>query len=497
MVSKELPQLSKSRFMAGLQCLKRLYLECYHRDLADPTDANQQNLFDVGTAVGELARQIYPDGTLIEEKYFEHSPAEGSTASALANDPVNVLFEPAFSFERIRTRVDILKSAEGQRYDLIEVKSGSRVKEEHIPDIAIQLHVLEGAGLELGKTSLMHINTKYVYDGHSLDLEQLFSADDVTDQIREFAANEIPGHLVAMWNALQLDEAPVVETGTHCNNPYPCPFIGTCHKKVTKHPVEELPRIGQKALSALRNLGVQDIRDIPAEFSGLTSNQQRVRDSVVAGNPIIGPDLESIFKAVTSRVSFMDFETFSPAIPMFAGTSPYQTIPFQWSLHVRGDDGNLNHLEFLNEDAGDPRERFMESLLEAIPSEGTIVVYSSYESRILGELAVSFPRYAQQLEAIRGRTFDLLKVIRENYYHPEFHGSNSIKSVLPVLVPGLSYVDLGIQDGSTAGIRYKEMVVDSTPAAERSDIRKALLAYCERDTEAMVRVFDVLLVAET
>ena len=141
MVSKELPQLSKSRFMSGLQCLKRLYLECYHRDLADPTDANQQHLFDVGTAVGELAREIYPAGTLIEEKYFEHAPAEESTASALANNPVDALFESAFSFERIRTRVDILKSAGGQRYDLIEVKSGTRVKEEHIPDIAIQLHV--------------------------------------------------------------------------------------------------------------------------------------------------------------------------------------------------------------------------------------------------------------------------------------------------------------------------------------------------------------------
>ena len=497
MVSKELPQLSKSRFMSGLQCLKRLYLECYHRDLADPTDANQQHLFDVGTAVGELAREIYPAGTLIEEKYFEHAPAEESTASALANNPVDALFESAFSFERIRTRVDILKSAGGQRYDLIEVKSGTRVKEEHIPDIAIQLHVLEGAGLELGQTSLMHINNTYVYDGHSLDLEQLFSADDVTDQVREFASNEIPRHLAAMWETLQLAETPVVETGAHCNKPYACPFIGTCHKKVTEHPVEELPRISPKALGALRALGIQDIRDIPAEFSGLTSNQQRVRDSVVAGNPFIGPDLESSLKGVSSPVSFMDFETFSPAIPMFAGTSPYQTIPFQWSVHIRGDDGMLTHSEFLNEDADDPRERFMQSLLEAIPSEGTIVVYSGYESRILGELADSFPQYAQQLETISGRTFDLLKVIRENYYHPEFHGSNSIKSVLPALVPELSYADLGIQDGSTAGIRYTDMVTDGARPAENAEIKRALLAYCERDTEAMVRVFDVLMAATT
>ena len=196
-------------------------------------------------------------------------------------------------------------------------------------------------------------------------------------------------------------------------------------------------------------------------------------------------------------VHFIDFETIGPALPVYAGTRPFQTIPFQWSLHVRGDDGNLNHLEFLNEDADDPRERFMQSLLEAIPSEGTIVVYSGYESRILGELADSFPQYAQQLETISGRTFDLLKVIRENYYHPEFHGSNSIKSVLPALVPELSYADLGIQDGSTAGIRYTDMVKDGARPAENAEIKRALLAYCERDTEAMVRVFDVLMAATT
>lgn len=209
--------------------------------------------------------------------------------------------------------------------------------------------------------------------------------------------------------------------------------------------------------------------------------------------PFISSDLASRLREVRSPVSFLDFETFSPALPAYVGTRPYQVIPFQWSLHVRDSSGQLRHESFLNEDSEDPRPAFVTSLLDAVPPLGSIVVYSGYEQTIMKQLAVGLPEFAERLLALCGRTFDLLKLVRENYYHPEFHGSYSIKSVLPALVPDMSYGDLEMQHGSMAGIAFVRMIAPDTPIPERAKTKEALLAYCQRDTEAMVRVLDVLL----
>ena len=492
MPAQSTPQLSKSRFMAGLQCLKRLYLECYQRELADPIDPSQQNLFDMGTTVGELARKVYQSGKLIDEKYFEHTQAVNSTESILKNSLVGTLFEPAFSFEEIRTRVDILTGSGGQGFDLIEVKSSTSVKKEHIPDVAVQIHVLEGSEVRVGRAYLMHINNNYVYEGGPLDLNQFFSLSDVTDASREFLLNEVPGDLQLMWDALRQDVAPDVENGPHCKSPYRCPFYGNCHRDQTENPLEELPRLSGSTLQALQTAEIHDISNIPVDFSGLTGIQQRIRDCVVTGNPFIGPDLATRLGEIGSPSTFMDFETFNPAIPLYAGTRPYQIIPFQWSIHIRDETGHLSHAEFLNDDNEDPRERFIKTLLGAVPQDGPIVVYSGYEQTIMRQLAEQFPYYAERLDALCGRTFDLLKLIRENYYHPQFHGSNSIKSVLPALVPSLSYSDLGVQDGGAASIAYARMIDDATSISDKVQTKEQLLAYCARDTEAMIKIIDKL-----
>ena len=210
MLSQRSPQLSKSRFVAGLQCLKRLYLECYHRDLADQIDPSQQARFDTGTAVGELARQRFPHGKLIDEQYFEHSQALKSTQDLLPDASIPALYEAAFAFQKIRTRVDILKRSGDQEFDLVEVKSSTSVKPEHIPDTAIQLHVLEGSGIHVRGAYLMHINSTYVYQGGSQDLEQLFSLEDISHDVRAFLSENIPNDLDRMWEILQRDEAPTV-----------------------------------------------------------------------------------------------------------------------------------------------------------------------------------------------------------------------------------------------------------------------------------------------
>ena len=449
MSSRRNATLSKSRFTAGLQCLKRLYLESYHRDLADPVAESQQYRFDTGNEVGELARRRFPGGRLIEETHLQHDRAVATTKSLLSADTVPPLYEAAFTFEGIRMRADILRKSVGDAFDVIEVKSTTGVREAYILDVAIQLYVLEGAGLPLDRAYLMHLNNQYVYQGGDYDLDQLFSLADVNDDAWRFVEESVPGDLARMWDALQQNTPPDIEIGPHCTKPYQCPFYGHCHQAIPERPAAS------------------------------------------TGEPTIGPNLASLLRGANHPVSFLDFETIMPALPLYAGTRPYQTIPFQWSLHVQDTGGGLDHREFLNDDAADPRERLITSLLAAVPTAGSIVVYSSYESRMLNELAQAFPQYDHPLLALRERLFDLLPIIRGNYKHPALP-NNSLKSVLPVLAPGCGYNDLEIQEGALASVSYLRMIAADTPAEEKARIRQNLLAYCARDTEATVKVLDAL-----
>ena len=457
-------------------------------------EAGQQAIFDAGTAVGELARQRFPSGKLVAEQYFEHSQAEQTTLALLSDTSIPVLYEPAFTFQRIRTRVDILVRGDGQTFDLVEVKSTTSAKDQHIPDVAIQLLVVEGSGVSVRRAYLMHINNTYVYQGGDHDLEQLFSLRDVTEEARAYIDEDIPNDLALMWESLQLSETPDIETGPHCTTPYRCPFFGYCHQDEPEHPVRDLPRLRHGDYERLRVSVIREIGSIPPDFTGLSLLQRRVRDSVATGQPYVGPNLASRLGEITSPAGFLDFETLGLAVPIYAGTRPYQTIPFQWSLHVRDSDGGLRHSAFLDDSPGDPRERFVVSLLEALPSEGSIVVYSSYETTVLKGLAQAFPQYADRLLALCERIIDLLQIIRGNYYHPEFHGSFSIKSVLPALVPDMGYADLDLPEGMAAAAAYARLIAGDAPEAERAATREALLDYCERDTLAMVRVYEALLV---
>ena len=224
------PQLSKSRFIAGLQCLKRLYLECYNRELADPIDPARQRIFDTGHAIGELARQRFPGGVLIEEPYYEHAQAVKTTKELLSATPVPPLYEAAFTFERIRVRVDVLQPGDGPEFDMVEVKSSTRLRPEHVADVAIQLYVVEGSGIPVKAAYVMHVNRAYSRKRSHVDPERMFSIEDVTGQARAFIANSVPENLARMWESLKRDSMPDIEVGSQCDRPYRCPFYGHCHQ---------------------------------------------------------------------------------------------------------------------------------------------------------------------------------------------------------------------------------------------------------------------------
>ncbi len=489
-----LPLLSKSRFTAGLQCHLRLYRQCYERDLASPPDAAQQARFAAGTRVGVIARELRPGGVLVDEPAFNHDQAAERTRELLTRADVPAIYEAAFTEDDVRIRVDILARGAGESWDLIEVKSSTSQKDEHIPDMAVQLVTLQRAGVAVNRAGVGHINRDYVYPGGSYQADELFTVADVTDEASAYA-KKVPDQLAAMRVALAGDAPPVVDIGRHCKTPYECEFLEYCRRGEPEWSIDELPRLRADRAQALRASGFRSILDIPASEQ-LTPTQETVRQAVTTREPQLGAGLLSALDRIVAPVHFIDFETMAPALPAYVGTRPYEMLPFQWSDHVLSADGTLTHAEFLAKGDEDPRKEFAETLIAQLAGAATVVVYSSFEQTRLRQLADALPDLRPALEAILSLSWvDLLQVVRSHYYHPDFHGSFSIKSVLPALVPEFGYGDLEIQQGELASLAFLEIVDPDTSAKRREQLRADLLAYCGRDTEAMVRIVDALRVA--
>lgn len=479
-------RLSKSRYLAGLQCHKRLYLDIHAPELARPPDASTQAILDMGSTVGQTARGYFPGGKLVEADYRHKQDALDQTAALMADPTVPAIFEAALLFERTLVRVDVFQREEpadgnGACWRLIEVKSSGRLKGYHLDDLAIQAYVAIGVGLSLSGVCLMHLNSEYLYPGGEIDLTQLFTLCDVTELVMD-RLKDLPARLAAMRAMIESPASPAIQPGAHCHTPYECPYWDHCTQAKPARWVYHLP--GRKTTAqVLIDQGVETIDEIPESVS-LTIIQRRVKDN----REWIGPALADALARVRYPVHHLDFETFMPAIPRYPMTRPYQLIPVQWSDHIETEAGRLLHQDYLSEAPEDPREEFTRRLLDSLGDRGTICVYSQYERSVLGQLAELFPQRRSALQAVIKRLWDLLAIVQEHYYHPAFGGSYSIKSVLPAVVPALSYDDLEIGDGAVAAREYVRMVFEVTDWVERQRIADALRAYCARDTLGMVEL---------
>jgi hypothetical protein len=480
-------RMSKSKFLAGLQCQKRLYLEIHAPFLASRPDGAMQAILDVGTEVGEVARRRFPGGVLVEAGH-RHSLEALQRTQALIDDPaVPAIFEAAFIFDDVLVRVDILERVwpGGGAWRLIEVKSSARVKEVHLDDLALQWHVVAGCGLEMSSACLMHVNTQYLYPGGEIDLGQLFSLHDLTPAVAARQA-KISAQLSVMKRTVESRTTPDVEPGRHCHAPHQCRFWEHCTLAKPARWIVHLPG-SDAAVQTLVAMGVQTIDDIPATFT-LSLRQRRMKENV----EWLGPGLKEALERIRYPVHHLDFETFMPAVPKFPMTRPYQAIPTQWSNHVELPDGAVRHDEYLCPDSRDPRGELAAALLASLGDEGSICVYSGYERAVLERLAEALPALKRPLLGLLPRLWDLFQVIHDHYYHPAFEGSYSIKTVLPAVVPSLGYDDLQIQEGGTAAREYARMVFEEMDLIERLHVREALVQYCARDTFAMLEVRKVL-----
>jgi len=485
--------LSKSKILASLQCHKRLWLEV-HRPSFRKDSAATQASFASGDQVGEIARNLYQTegaGTLIDWEAEGFSAGFARTLEAMQRG--GPVFEAGFQCEGALSLADVLLPVEvdgGRAWRMVEVKSSTSIKDYHLADAAIQSYVARSAGVPLVASALARVDSSWTYPGDG-DYQGLLVEKDVTEQTLS-REREVRGWIAAAQRTVAEPSEPKRRTGKHCNDPYECGFLKYCQGQEPQadSPVYWLPRRTGKLKQYIEKNGITEMRDVPDQL--LNPTQQRVKTATLSGEPFF--DREGAARALSQHslpAYFMDFETIMFAVPIWAGTRPYQQIPFQFSVHRMQKSCELEHREFLDLSGNDPSGPFASALVAACGKQGPIFVYNaSFETARLRELAARFPDMADDLLALNERVVDLLPIAQSHYYHASQKGSWSIKAVLPALC-GQSYEKLdGVKDGGMAMAAYLEALGASTTPARRLEIDRQLREYCCMDTMAMVRIFE-------
>jgi hypothetical protein len=470
--------ISKSQFMSGVQCLKRLYWQVHEPELGGARDAAANAIMEQGREVGKLARQLFAGG--VEVPFGDPEQAIRRTRELIANPEVPAIFEAAFENGGVFVRVDVLHRRRDGRWRLIEVKSTASQKEEHLDDVAIQHRVVSRSGVDLASSCLAHVNRNYVFQGGSIDVRRFFKIRNLTRRVERLQP-KLTFQLRSELRVLVMPKVPEIPAGPHCTNPVKCEFFDRCNPPLPDDHIGYLPRLHASAAEELEEMGVESIHDIPEDFL-LTERQRRACTSVQTNQAWFSEELGKELGSLRYPLCFMDFETINPAIPRFAGMRPFDQLPFQWSLHIqRQPEAEPEHYEFLATNVDDPRREFITSLCGALGESGSIVVYAAFESQRLSEIAAWLPEFAERIEQIQCRLWDLLPVVRNHVYHPAFAGSYSLKAVLPALVPELTYDGMAVANGQDAGIAWESLVRGGLDQVERDKTRKALLDYCGKE----------------
>lgn len=434
-----------------------------------------------GKEIGGLARRLYPEGIFVNEL---NSQAAAELTISLLNSPkIQTIFEATFLAGNYIAKSDILVR-NGESWELIEVKSSVSAKEEFIDDMAYTTIVAQAAGFHPSKISLILVDKKYRYGQPP---EKLFVKTDFTEQVLE-KVKKISSIVEAIDKVTSGPGEPEPELTYNCKQ---CGEFDECLGKGIESHIFEIPRIQQKTVEKLIALGVTTIHEIPDGFL-LTETQKRVVKCVKCGEMHIDPDLGEKLASIRWPAFYLDFETMMTAIPLWPDIAPYDQIPVQYSLHICASSGKIiRHLEYLADPGQDCRRELAEKLVKDLEGEGSIITYSSFEKTTITYLTGLLPDLSNELQSLIDRIVDLEKFVK-CVDHPEFCGRTSIKIVLPVLVPDLTYEGLEISNGDTALITFAMMAQGKMNVVEIEKKRKALLEYCKMDTMAMVRLHEKL-----
>lgn len=489
-------QLSKSEYMMFLKHPSWLWLKKHDKSKLPLPDDNLQAVFDAGFLFERYAEKRFHDGIRLGfNDYREYLSLPNRTRQVLQDENNKVIIQGRFEADHITCISDVVVRVGGNTFDLYEIKSSTKVKPEHYPDLAFQTIVLESAGLKIRNISVINVNNEYIRNGE-VDPMELSKTTDITDGVRniiEETKEKIKAAMVIMEMATLPDpSARYVNLGALKDWMVIYRGLG---KIVPPYSIYDLIAVGTNRLGALEDLGVTLIKDIPDGFK-LTPKQERQVTATKTNTRYIEKDnIESFIENLKYPIYFLDYETFSGVVPAFDGVKPYQQVPFQYSLHIlKSLDAELEHKEYLHRDNTHPGEKLLKRLQEDIGPDGSVIVwYETFEKGRNSEMAEAFPEYKNFLLNLNDRVIDLMIPFSSGWFvDKDFFGSSSIKKVLPVLVPMLSYKELDIQEGNTASRTWMETILEGKNPDQKEKIMSDLIKYCELDTLAMVEIFRYL-----
>jgi hypothetical protein len=480
--------LSKSTFIRAKQCLKSLYLYKNHIYLRDKISKEQQARFNRGINVGLLAQQLFPNGVNASPENVSLYHQSIIKTKQLIEKGTKIIYEAAFQHRGILVALDILVNEDGV-WNAYEIKSSAKLTPTYITDAALQYNVISGSGINIENFFIVHINTSYVREGE-INVHELFKKNNITKEIL-LQQKSIEETIALAFEILQKNKIPDIEPGPHCFEPYTCDFKGYCWKNFEKTDIFEFNGLSKQQQFDWFNKGWKRIEDVPPEL--LPNNTIRKQALAAKNNSILidKEKIEEFVKAINYPLSFLDFEIMMPAVPLFQNTSPYQQLPFLFSMF---EQQNINcdfiHYSFLSETGEDPRKSFVEALIRACGNSGTIFVYDiSSERSIINQLIKAFPEHEKRLQLIISRLVDLSVPFRELFlYHPKMKGSTSIKNVATAFCDNINFDSLPISNGQLASIAFESLQQESD-LFKIMEVKDQLEAYCKLDTWAMVRIW--------
>ncbi|MCU0660327.1 MAG: DUF2779 domain-containing protein [Candidatus Pacebacteria bacterium] len=502
--------ISKTDYLTYLECPKNAWIKIHKREVYKqfPLSEFEKSIIETGNEVEDYARTLFPAGTLIDgrDAFWQKKTQELIDSASLATNvgPL-VIFQPVFVSDGFLAAADILEydpsTSSGQTgtWNIYEVKASNSVKEtgdrNHVDDLAFQRVVLMDAGIQVGRCFILHMDPTYVRRG-GLELEKLFVSDDMTEQVTELE-QETREKMQRAKEYLGQEYEPA----GYCSCIYKgrskhCTTFPYSNPDIPDYSIHDIARIGasKTKLKELVDREIWQIDDIP-EGMEFSKNQQAQIDAYRYGphKDMLGIRYE--LEKLTFPLYFLDYETYPSAIPRFTGFSPYQQIPFQFSLHVlRTPDEVPEHYEYLHEESDDPTDALATALSQWIGTEGSIIVWNKkFEIGRNVEIAARNADFAPLMANINNRIYDLMDVFtKQHYVERDFMGSTSIKYVLPVLAPELTYKDLAIREGGTASEKWNQMTGGTLPQNEREEIAYNLKVYCKLDTYAMYAIWKKL-----
>ena len=503
-------KLTKSKITTGIQCKKKLWFSIHQ-----PLDIGKKATFERGERFNEVIRKHY---TKIHGKSLNLSGKwdglTNKTLEAINSKDINVIFEGTFDHLDTRIRTDVLiRKKDG--WELLEAKSSTSLKSEHIPDISIQSFIvrecLKKIGQKLISCKLIHINKDFVLEKND-DYDNLINdQNDISQAIVE-AELDIPNYINTFIPLTdKKTSCPAVEMGEYCKIPYKCDYMERCKSllpKTKETPFTILPYIGssKELKTYMEGKETMDLQKVPISYFKNRKDYAKdyhyiIQQSHKNNQDWFAPGLSEVFKKYSFPYYFMDFETINQGVPLIKNSKPYESLPFQWSVH-KWESANKKiekGKSFLNFTDQDIERKFIESLLDAVGENGTIFAHNAkgVEIKILQKLQnkESCKDLSTKIDKLINRIEDSLILARMNFYSPLMNGNWSIKSIVKAIPDcPISYdEDIDIGGGDEAQLAWFIYTDPKTNISEKNKQKKNLIEYCAKDTLALYYLIKFLL----